>query len=186
MSPKKEYKEWAMHLKNMVPGDLKVTSFSDDAEENTLDIFESKNSEGILASTIGVMEVGQGEGSKLFTEIIMDARGENENISNVLSTIGFYIVKDRWDVMPGVVFESMVEMYSPELEVKHVMFVAPFQWEEGMSNVALSTKTIYPLLAVPITQGEYEFMISNSAEALESLWASKSTDVLNWGRASAA
>jgi hypothetical protein len=76
-------------------------------------------------------------------------------------------------------------MYSPDLEVKHIMFVSPFQWEEGMTKINLSTKTIYPLLAVPITQREYEFIKNNSAEALEELWVSKNTDVLNWQRSNA-
>ena len=188
MKPKQDYKEWAIHLKNIVPGDVKVTSFSDETENNTLDIFESKNGEGIVVATIGVMEVEQevSPNRRVFTEIIMDTRGGDDCVSNVLSTIGFYIVKDRWKVAPGVVFENMVEMYNPDLEVKHIMFVPPFQWEEGMSKVALSNKIIFPLLAVPITQKEHEVIKSNGAGALETLWESKGTDVLNWGRASAA
>ena len=86
MSPKQEYKEWAMHLKKMVPGEFKVSRFYDETEENSLDIFESTNSECILVSTIGVMEVEQKKSPNgpVFTEIIMDSRGNSECISNVL------------------------------------------------------------------------------------------------------
>ena len=38
---------------------------------------------------------------------------------------------------------KMVAMYIPTLIVKHVVFVPPFQWDEGMTKVRLSGKTIY-------------------------------------------
>ena len=76
----------------------------------------------------------------------------------------------------------MVSMYAPDLDVKHVLFVPPFQWGEGMSRVTLGDRTIYPLLAVPITDGELQFVKDCGADALTSLWERRHTDVLDWSR----
>ena len=76
----------------------------------------------------------------------------------------------------------MVSMYAPELEAKHILFVPPFQWAEGMSRVTLGDHTIYPLLAVPITEGELQFVKDCGVDALTSLWERRHTDVLDWSR----
>jgi len=180
------YKYWAKHLRSLVGGECAVTAYYDEPEQNEIDIFTSVNSEGILASTIGLMDYDQSRNTRveIHSEIIMDRRGKDERIANILSTIAFYVIKDGWKIAPGVVFEEMVKMYIPESKLPHVMFVAPFQWSD-MSKVVLSNKTIFPLIAVPISEQESRMAASNNGLDLETLWQERSIDVLDWERSSA-
>ena len=185
MELKPEYKTWAKRLRASIPGGtVSVARHYDEAETTALDIFTSDTAPGMVAATIGVMEVdlSRNSESQLFTEILMDSRSRNTHIANIVANIGFYVVKDGWPPFPGTVFENMIEMYSPDLKVKHIMFVPPFQWESRMAKVDLGPKTIHPILAVPITDGENQFVKENGSDALEDLWEQTNCDVLDWSR----
>jgi hypothetical protein len=187
--PPAAHLDWVSHLRANVPGDFRVHLHYDDAEQNRIPIFTSENAEGIVAATIGVMDHSQGQPGQppLATEILVDARGHPTYIANVAATIGFYIIKDGWRVAPGVTFADMVAMYAPELAVKHILFVPPFQWGGGrMTKVALTDRAIYPLLAVPITDGELRLVREHGVDELQARWERQSTDVLDWGRAGVA
>ena len=187
MSVPVNHKKWAQHLRTLVGGECAVHNFYDESEENSVHIFRSINDDGIVAATVGLMEIDQSKNKdiQVFVEILMDQRGHDQTIESVLSTIAFYILKDGWRIAPGVVFEQMLEMYFPNHPIPHVMFIPPFQWETEMTSVQLETKRIYPLLAVPISEAERQFAAKNEDGALESLWMSTDTDVLNWSRQSA-
>lgn len=119
----------------------------------------------------------------LMTEILVDGRGHLSYVPNVAATVGFYIIKDGWRVAPGVTFANVVEMYAPGLRVRHILFVPPFQWEDNrMTKVALSNRTIFPLLAVPVTDGVLSLVRDRGEGELRARWVSSSTDVLDWAR----
>ena len=177
--------EWAKYLRLKVPGDpVKVFSHYDEGEKNVIHIFTSENAEGIVAATVGVMDYDQARPGKppLATEILLDARGRPCEVANVVATIAFCIMKDGWKVAPGITFPDVVAMYAPDLQVKHILFVPPFQWEDGMTRVTLSDRTIFPLLAVPITDGELRLVERQGEDELTERWERLSTDVLDWSR----
>ena len=183
--PPPAHKEWARFLKSQIPGTVQVCKHrNDDDPSKWIDIFTSENSEGVVAATIGVMDFDQSRHGRtpVHTEILVDCRGHFPEVPNIAATIGQYLIKDGWKAAPGVTFAEMVSMYLPDLEVKHVLFVPPFQWENGMTEVELSDRTVYPLLAVPITDWELELVKDCGADALESKWLERSTDVLDWER----
>jgi antitoxin YqcF len=181
---KPEFKRWVDHLKRKVPGQLHVVAYYDDKKRHSIDIFTSQNANGVVAATIGLMDVSQSRkpGIDLFTELLMDVRGGNRYLCNILSTVSFFILKDGWKVAPGVVFEKMVSMYMPRSRMKHVLFMPPYQWDEGMTRVDLVSRTICPLLGVPITDDEMTFVKDRGADALQQRWSETGTDVLDWKR----
>jgi len=172
----------------MVPGQAAVNRYYDEDESHHLDIFTSANEEGIVAATIGLMDYDRSRrpGVPVYIEILLDKRGHAGPLANIASTMGFFIMKDGWKPAPGVVFETMVEMYLPQSALKHVVFVPPFQWREGMSRVTLGEKVIHPLLAVPISEAESALIADKGMEALEAKWLRQKCDVLDWGRSGAA
>jgi flagellar basal body-associated protein FliL len=91
-----DHKEWAKHMRQLVGGNASVTAYYDEPHANTIHIFASANSDGIVAATVGLMEINQSHkpGVEIYSEIIMDQRGRDERISNVLSTIAFCVIKD--------------------------------------------------------------------------------------------
>jgi len=183
-NPPADHIKWVSYLRKKVPGDVRVFRHYDEGEQNAIHIFTSENDEGVVAATVGLMDFDQrrGSGPPIGTEVLLDGRGRPPHIANVAATIAFFIMKDGRKVAPDVTFADMVSMYAPELEVKHILFIPPFQWGEGMSRVTLGERTIYPLLAVPITDRELGFVKDYGAGALQSLWEQRHTDVLDWSR----
>ena len=180
-----EHRLWAQHLRDSTPdGQVALNLHTDEAEEQRIAIFSSRNVEGVVAATVGLMDydVGDDPDEPLYIEIIVDARGDAAWVAEIVATLAFHVMKDGWKPAPGVIFERAIEMYSPELQVKHVMFVPPIQWEDEMSEVELDGKILQPLLAVPITESEAEFVRAHGGEALEDLWARAEVDVFDWSR----
>lgn len=180
-----EHRLWAEHMRASTPdGQVAVTLHTDEAEEQTIAIFSARNLDGVVAATVGLMDydVGDDPDDPVFVEIIVDARGDAAWVAEIVATLAFHVMKDGWKPAPGVIFERAIEMYSPELQVKHVMFVPPIQWEEEMDAVELDEKIVQPLLAVPITEGEAVFVRAHGSEALEDLWARAEVDVFDWSR----
>ena len=183
------HKEWVKLIRSRVGGNWEVRVYYDDPKQHEIHIFTSSNESGVLAATVGLMDTENliaASGEELRSEVIMDQRGHDSRLANILSTIAFYVIKDGWKIAPGIVFEDMVRMYIPETELPHVMFVAPFQDPfRDLYRVTLSDRTIFPLVAIPISEAESELARANAGRDLEDLWERKSTDVLDWARTSA-
>jgi hypothetical protein len=181
--PSDNHKAWAVHLRNLVGGEVSVHVYYDEAEEHSIPIFTSTNDEGILCATIGLMEIDQSQNPdiEIHSEIILDKRGIDERVANVLSTLAFYIIKNGWRVAPGVVFKDLMKMYYPEINLPHIYFTAPFQWS-SMSKVELPEGAIYPLIAIPVSEEEVKIAGESNGQMLEEAWSKEHVDVLNWNR----
>ena len=101
---------WAKFFANNVPGETSVHKYWDKEEKYSIDILTSKSKEGIVAATIGLMDIdiSNNETDIINTEIIMDSRGNNDYIGNIISTIGFYIIKDNYKIKPGTVIDNII------------------------------------------------------------------------------
>jgi hypothetical protein len=178
---------WYTHLCRFGGKNATVLAHTDHSGAYTIEVFRADSDEGALLSTIGLMDIDQSPNpsSPVFSEILMDSRGRDEKLGSVLATIAFHVMKHKWRLAPGVLFERAIDLYFPQHALPHAMLVAPFQWKTGMTRVQLATKTIYPLVAAPISEAERQFATENSPRALEQAWESQRVDVLDWSRASA-
>lgn len=184
--PTKRNINWARYLRDVVPGDVSVTAFYDDDGANKIDMFSSCSDGGVVGATLGLASIAPQERGEdeIPTEILIDSRkGEGIEL-NVLATAAFYVIKDGWKLAPGVVFENLVSMYVGDLNVKHLFFVAPFQWDDKMSKVSIDGDTTYPLLAVHITVSERDHVLEFGPDSLEQLWEDQQFDVLDFRRES--
>jgi len=184
MSP--EQKQWAVYLRQRTPGEMRIERFFDGPELHHIDVMTFESEEGVVVGTIGVMEVELSDDEKqsVRCELLIEATGKNTAVQTVVATAALAVLGEERKVAPGVVYEGMVEMYVPGLEVKHLWFIAPFQWEDEMARVELEGRTLLPLLGVPITEGEFDFIKENGPIALEKLMAEKECDVFDWRRGS--
>jgi len=124
MTVKPEHKSCATHLRRAIPG-ATVHRYLDQREENAIDVFIRRDEGGMVVATIGLMAVDQSRdpARPILSELLLDVRRIDERLANVLSTAAFFILKDGWRVAPGVVFEDIVQMYLPEVFMKHLLFV---------------------------------------------------------------
>jgi hypothetical protein len=184
--PPARYKAWVSHLQTSTAGQWSVNSYEDDTERHSILIFESATAEGTLLSTVGLMDVNISATSEreLRTEVLLDHRGHASQEANVLATIAFYVLKNGWRPSPGVVFEEMLTFYLPDGPLPHVLFIPPYQWaDSSMTRATVGDLTIYPLLAVPISELERLFVSTQGYEQLQAMWEERQTDVLDWTRA---
>ncbi|NHZ37497.1 suppressor of fused domain protein [Massilia sp. CCM 8692] len=185
MTTTQAHKDWVSFLRNQIGGEFAVTKYDDDERTTSIPIYSSQTEGGLVGATVGLMDLDQSRNPavQIRTEILIDTRMDDARGLNLLSTIAFYIIKNQWRVSPGTVFEEIGGMYFPGTALRHIYFTAPYQWD-GMSKVVLSDRTIFPLIAIPISTAEANLASQDAGNALESLWDANRVDVLDWNRKS--
>lgn len=178
---------WYTHLCRFGGTNATVHAHTDQSGAYTVEIFRAVSDDGALLATIGLMDIDQSPNpaAPVFSEILLDSHSQDEKLAGVLATMAFHLMKYKWRLAPGVIFERAVDLHFPQHALPHAMLVAPFQWKTGMTQVQLATKTIYPLVAVPISEAERQYAAQNSPRALEQAWESQRVDVLDWERSGA-
>ncbi|HEX8499174.1 MAG TPA: suppressor of fused domain protein [Pyrinomonadaceae bacterium] len=119
-------------------------------------------------------------------EIVGACASDVEWFANLMSSSAFYVMRTGWLCHPGVVLANSVEMYAPELHLKHLYFTTPFLWEGRLETLELPTKKVAWLLAVMITEAEYLYLNEHGDQALESLFEEAQIDIFDINRPSAA
>lgn len=135
----------------------------------------------IFYSTLELSELAPENNS---TEILFASYITFEEVSNILSSIAFFILKDGWQSRQGSVFETLIEMYYPDLEMKHIYFVSPFLWEDKLENFSVENTNIHFLLTIPISDKELDYLAQHGKEALEALFQEKNIDIFDINRKS--
>lgn len=178
--------KWFEHLCRFSSPDGTVHEHRQRDGRCSVEVFRGCVADGALFATLGLMDINLGAdpANPVFTELLLDSNNADETLAKVLSTAAFHVLTGRAPLAPGVIFEGFVKAYFPEHPLPHLLLVPPFQWKEGMTKVQLESRTIHPLVAVPISDSERTFVTTQPPRALEHLWASKQTNVLDWSRAS--
>ncbi|MDF2927376.1 MAG: hypothetical protein K0R57_6290 [Paenibacillaceae bacterium] len=170
-------------------GKPSVFKYWDDKNVSHVDILSSANRpyDGVASfSTIGLSDHSidySVDGKPLRLEIVGACATEYEHYSNILATCAFCVINSKYSVSPGKIFRDIVKMYYPSSEMKHILFVSPFLWED-LQPVDLLNKKVAWLLAVPISENECSFTQEKGTEALEDLFEQKEIDIFNIERKS--
>jgi hypothetical protein len=160
----------------------------DEAEQNSIDILScgDRPSEGLVSySTLGLQRhpnVIDGEDIRI--ELCGIATPDVPSFADVIATIAFYVMKDRWRAAPGITYESMVGMYNLPVMLKHIVFAEPLEWEE-LSSVDLAGDVVVRwLLVIPISDSELQLKLDKGWDTLEKLFAEKEIDYWDLNRPS--
>lgn len=93
-------------------------------------------------------------------------------------------MKDKWKSVEGAVFQTLIEMYYPNIEMKHIYFTSPFLWEDKLEEFSINEVNINFLLAIPISNNELEYLTQYGKDALEDLFEQKNIDIFDIERKS--
>lgn len=184
MKPTERQKEIYKKLAPIIGVEPKVIRYGDDSGENSIFIMECPDptdKDVIFYSTIGLSDYSIGDEKY---ELMIAGYSANDKTGNILSTSAFFCIKDNWKVSPGTVFETLVEMYYKDSEMKHIYFSNPYLWEDKLEDFEVQNEKISFLLAVAISDAELEFRKNNSSEALEALFQEKEIDIFDMNRKS--
>lgn len=189
-----ENKKLSNYITNIVGINKMIDRHYDKEKKNLIDIFTCDDPlypRIKICGTIGVsdhpnkIEMNDNSFKDIPIELLICGYTESKMLSNILSTAGFYITNNGWECQPGSVFMRIIEIYFETSEMKHIMFISPFLWEDKLKPLKLETKTVHWLLCIPISDKELEYKIENGASALEDMFQEKDIDIFDINRKSA-
>ncbi|WP_282606547.1 suppressor of fused domain protein [Pelagibius sp. Alg239-R121] len=171
-------------------GQPKVIGFWDADDKNSVDLLicEGRPQKGVNSySTIGlsdapIFEDGREVGVRV--EFVGACASSCEEFENILTTAAFCIINSQWFCSPGTIFPDIVSMYECSSTMQHLMFVPPFLWDEELKSLEFDSKTVAWLMAVPISDAEYRYAVSEGPDKLEDLFEQNQIDIFNINRPS--
>lgn len=187
MTTSDDNKKVLEYLETITGPATEINEYWDEDDKHSIDLIAVVGApdEGITTySTLGLSDTDTGEtldGMKLGAEIIIAADSNREEAANILAICAFNMIKEDFEIGPGVIFADAAAAYLPQSDMKHVMFVAPFLWE--LETQDLQDKKVAWLQAIPISEAELEYAEEHGTEALEDLFVEKQIDVYNLDRA---
>jgi len=156
-----------------------IYKHADADEGHHVDILSCKDrpSPGLVSySTLGVHLVPNLLHDEDFrVELAGIAEDSVGKFSNLLATAAFYVIKDRWHVSEGVVFEELVATYKLSKTLQHLMWVEPHEWEE-LAGVDVGGLIINWMLAVPISESERLYLLDNGYNRLQELFIDREVE----------
>lgn len=190
MDSKMQKKIIAKHIVSIVGGTPQFSKYYDKNESSSVYIMTIKDvpDEGVnFYSTIGTSEYSIGlkvNNLHLRVELMFAIDKKQEEVANILATSAFCIINSGFKCYPGVIFNDVISSYIKDSDMKHVMFVQPFIWEDSFSELRINDKVIEWLLAVPISEKECRYADEYGSEALEELFEEHQIDIFNLFRKS--
>jgi antitoxin YqcF len=167
-----------------------ITYREDDNEASYIPILicpDSPDDNSTSYSTVGLSDYPMFQNQTEFPARI-EIVGVCNNIirwfPNLLAACAFHIIHTGWLCRPGTVLKNANSECSEDTIFKHVYFTAPFLWEESLRTLDFSTKRVAWLLAIPITDQEYNFIRSHGDEKFEDLLELNEVDIFDLNRKS--
>lgn len=185
-----ENKKLAQLVLGAFGGKPLVIEYQDDSEKLSIDIMSCADqpSPGITSySTLGLSDFPMFQDDNEFPVRLELLAGCNTDVAwfpNMLASAAFYIMRTGWLCHPGVVLQIAIHPYAPDVPVQHLYFTAPFLWEDKLQTAQLETKKVAWLLALPITNDEYEYSKKNGDDNFEELLESVDVDIFDINRTS--
>lgn len=168
----------------------KVVAYYDNNRTSKIDMYigVDRPDYGITTySTIGLYEspidLVTKNGDEICVEFIAICNSDIELFLNIIASCAFNIINDHYSCRPGTVYPDIVKEYYDGIEMEHIYFTVPFLWEE-LDNIVMENKVITWLLAMPISNNEFEFLKANGSDALEDLLEENSVDIFDINRKS--
>jgi antitoxin YqcF len=162
-----------------------IYKYGDEDEGHKVDVLSCKDRPGpglVSYSTLGVHLVPNLIDEDDFrVELAGIAEQSVEQFPNVLATAAFYVIKDRWHVAKGIVFDGLLNQYKVSKTMQHLMWVEPLEWEQ-LASVDVGALTIHWMLGIPISESERQYLLTNGYWKLEALFVDREVDFWDLNR----
>lgn len=171
-------------------GSPTVTCYWDEDKSNSIDLLSCNDRPqgGVVSyATIGLSDYAllkDGIDIGVRTEIVGACASSCTAFANIISTAAFCVINSKWYCAHGVVFPDIVSTYKCSSTMEHLFFVSPFLWEDEFKTLELDSKTVAWLMAIPISEAEYQIVESKGSDHLEDLFEEKQIDIFDINRPS--
>ncbi|MDR1962884.1 MAG: suppressor of fused domain protein [Planctomycetaceae bacterium] len=165
------------HLKTLFDDKPSFSRFWDSQNENPITIATWQNRPEIGLSTIMTVDlsyyplVKYGE---LYTkgkaEIMSVCIGDDHTVFEDIIAQCARCVVNKYFCCPNAIFPDVIKIYVTSSEMKHVFFDKPFLWSEDLSCAVIENIKTMWLMAIPISDAEYQYAIEHNVEKLGKLF----------------
>ncbi|KPV58254.1 hypothetical protein QJ48_17385 [Paenibacillus sp. A3] len=189
MSISNENKVIAKSALNAFGGKPSVSKYWDNNNKSSIDLLSVVNRpfDGVNSySTIGLSDHSikyTVDETPLRVEIVGASATGYEDFPNVIATCAFCVINSNYTIAHGETFRDIIKMYYPESDMKHVLFLSPFLWED-LKTLDFPNKKVAWLLAVPISENEYMYAQEKGTDSLEELFEKEQIDIFDLERKS--
>lgn len=160
--------------------------YGDEDESHKVDILSCKDrpSPGLVSySTLGVHLVpNMLDDDDFRVELAGIAESSVERFPNLLATAAFYVIKNRWHVAKGIVFDGLLKEYKLSKTMEHLMWAEPFEWDSLRSVDVGDGITVHWALGIPISESERQYLNENGFWKLEALFVDRQVDYWDLNR----
>jgi hypothetical protein len=124
-----------------------------------------------------------GNATSLRVELLGICGNEDQQFANLISTICFVIIRNKFFCEPGTILSDVIDVYYPNLgggNMKHILFGNPVFW--NLETMRLPSKTVAWVLCVPITETERQYADEHGVARLEERLEECDANVANLSR----
>lgn len=170
-------------------GTPKVNRYNSDDNSLSIDLINCQNQPDEHVNsygTVGLSEyplIKDGQEFHVRIELVGAAESTYGKYPNLLKSAAFYIINEHWFCCPGAILCNIIDMYDPNLEMKHFFFTTPFLWNE-LRETKINELNITWLLAVPISENEKKYKDEFGENALEEKFEEAQIDIFDISRPS--
>lgn len=169
-------------------GEPSVHTWWDDGRKHSVDILSCTGSpaEGLTAYATLTLSNHELEGveNDLRVELVGACRSDVTAFPQMLSTCAFNVIANGALIGPGAVFQGALSFYEPGTTVPNILFTPPFFWDDAPKTLFMPTRTVAWLLALPISDAEFEHVKTEGFRSLLDLMEEKRPAVFDIHRAS--
>lgn len=167
-----------------------VRHYLDEKQTGMIDLATAENSprEGVNSyATIGLSDYPFGSlpgGISLGVEIVAASYQNFELFPKIITDCALSIIHSQVRFHPGAVFKNVISLHFPDFDMKHILFVPPYGWEQEFLTLELLSKQVAWLMALPISEAEWKFYKETESGDLEDLFEEQQIDVFDLKRRS--
>lgn len=190
MSPTEQHKTIAKTIAKAFGGTPKVFRYHDDNNENSVEVTSCTDrpwNDVVSYSTVRLsdhsIDLTAGD-MPLRVELIGACSKEFGLFPNILATCAFNVINTNFPCHPGAIYPNVVRFYMPESPLRDILLVSPFLWDDKLSSIQFTDKTVAWLMIIPISEAESAYANKHGSDALEALFERHQINVIDLMRAS--
>ena len=182
-NPSEYEKEFFKNLYPILGIEPKVIGYGDETNSTEINILSCIDPIDKNVTFYGTIALNEQAQHNEF-EILMASYTKNKHIPNILSSCAFFIIKNKWKVKWGNIFETLVQEYYPKSLMKHLYFTKPYIWEDKLEKFIIKNRIIKFLLAIPISENELKYINEKGYKEFETVLENNNVDIFNINRKS--
>jgi hypothetical protein len=180
------------HLKTLFSDKPSFSKYWDSHDKNPINIATWQNcpSSGLATMlTVDLSYYPLIKYGELYTKgksEIMAVCVENDYIifQKIIATCSYCVINGSYFCCPNAIFPDVIKVHKIPCEMKHIFFDKPFLWQEKLSCAIIDDVKTMWLMAIPISDAEYQYSIEHSVEELGELFEEKQIEYWNLNRKS--